>query len=351
MSGLNPEQQAIVDHATGPLYIGAVAGCGKTHAVIQRVVRLIETGTPEARILAVTFSTKAAGEMNARLAKLLGPTDARIGTWHSLALQVIRQDRLPESDFRVDEKGRHKALVKEACGFRYLDWKTADASKLMSFIGYCKANMWEADSDDALDEASGRFLDHEAHKAVKAYAISDDLLRNEGTLTFDDMLVAAARHLLNPDNAARWGVKWDHVIVDEAQDNSVVQEVMANALSAGHRNIMQVGDLAQAIYSFRGSTPAHLAGFAQRWEGCTTVMMNRNYRSGRAIIAAANRAIAPAAIRLPVEMVAERDAEGSTRATRAAQLDDEAREFAGLGGLPSKLPTAMSTCTTPAFSG
>lgn len=323
--GMNPEQAAVIAHDGGPLYCGAVAGCGKTRAAVNRIARLVDSGVEPSRILAVTFSSKASGEMNVRL-KELGVRHARVGTWHSLALQILKEDFLPQSGWAIDEKDRHKSLVKEACGYKYLDWKAADASKVRSFIGFCKANMWLPESDEAMAEAEKRF-EHDARRARDAYRISDELTHGLGLLTFDDMLLFAARHLQGEDAAARWSAKWDYVIVDEAQDNSVVQEVMAGAIASSHSNIMAVGDVAQAIYGFRGSTPQHLASFPTRWPTAKTIVMNRNYRSGRAIVRAANLAIAPAEVRLPVEMLAERDLDGVVRSVCVSTVDCEAAEF------------------------
>lgn len=322
---MNDEQATVIAHDRGPLYCAAVAGCGKTRAVVNRIARLVHDGAQPERILAVTFSKKAADEMNDRLHDDLGITTARVGTWHSLALQVLKEDQLQASKWSIDERDRNKGFIKEAVGYRYLDWKGADVTALRMYIGVCKANLWADDSPEALDAARAKF-GHDASKAVQAYRISDELTHGAALLTFDDMLVFCARHLQIDDNAARWGARWDYVLQDEAQDANVVQMTIAEALAQRHRNYAIVGDPAQSIYGFRGSSPLHFTAFVERW-GAAAVYMNRNYRSGRAIVEAANRAIAPAEVRLPVDMVAMRDFEGSARATVAETLEDEGAAF------------------------
>jgi DNA helicase II / ATP-dependent DNA helicase PcrA len=325
-SGMNEEQARGIAHTNGPLYVGAVAGCGKTRMLVNRIARLVADGQDPARILAVTFSKKAAEEMNERLDRDLDITSARVGTWHSLCLEIIRKD-LPQGEWRIDDKERYRQFVKDAIGYRYLNWSGADLTKVCSFIGVCKANLFGADSPEAAELAQQRF-GFQGSKATRAYHIADDICHGQGLLTFDDMLIFAARHLESDEVADEWSANWDHVMVDEAQDNSQAQIFIATRLARTHRNIMAVGDLAQAIYGFRGSSPEYLAAFEGQWSA-TAVYMNRNYRSGRAIIAAANKAIAPAKVRLPVEMIAMRDFEGSAKAMSLADLDDEARAFVG----------------------
>lgn len=324
--GMNDEQAQVIEHMNGPLFVPSQAGTGKTRALVNRVARLVNDGVRPERILGVTFSKKAADEMNKRLNDDLGIVDCRIGTWHSLAMQILREDFHPSASWKVDEKDRHKVNVKEACGWRYLDWKTADVTKVRSFIGFCKANLWAHDAPETIELARERFGSYEWNKAVQAYKISDELTHGAALLTFDDMLVFVARHLSVDCNAGKWGGKWDYILQDEAQDANRVQMIIAESLAKVHRNYMIVGDPAQSIYGFRGSSPEHFMGFAEKW-GAQCVYMNRNYRSGRAIVNAANKVIAPAATRLPVEMIAMRDYDGSAQVVTAESLDDEAELF------------------------
>ena len=324
--GMNPEQAAVIAHIYGPLFCSAQAGTGKTRALVNRIARLVrvEHVDPK-RILAVTFSTKAAGEMNKRLDEDLGIISARVGTWHSLSLQIIKEDRLPCSQWSVDEKDRHKWMVKDAIGWKHVDWKGADISKVLGFIGWCKAHLWEADSKEAAEYAETVFGKANVRKAITVYSVSDDLTHQAGLLTFDDMLFFVGKYLQIDDNAAPWAARWDFVLQDEAQDANTVQMVIARALASGHRNYMIVGDKNQSIYGFRGSDPKHFIGFEDEWEA-TVVHLCRNYRSADSIVTAANSVIRHASDK-EVDMIPMRGVEGKVSVQRGETLDDEANSF------------------------
>jgi superfamily I DNA/RNA helicase len=218
---------------------------GKTRAVVNRVKRLIESGVDGERILAMTFSKKAADEMNKRL-KTLDVDSARIGTWHSLCLQILKEDMTVWGGWRVDERDRAKILLKDAIGYRQLKWKDADLGKLRNFIGICKARMWTWTSPEAKALAKERF-GLKSSLALDAFALMQMMVETEGLLTFDDFLGFTQRHLSDESNRMRWASRWDYVIVDEYQDNSAVQNSIMEQLVREHRNLMVVGDISQCI--------------------------------------------------------------------------------------------------------
>lgn len=323
LKGMNEEQAEVIGHVNGPLYVAAVAGSGKTRALVNRIARLVfEEQVPGERIIAMTFSKKAADEMNERLSRDLDITTARVGTWHSFAMQVLKETSY--ASWRVDEKNAYKGLVKEAIGYKFLDWKGADVSKVLSFIGFCKACLFKAESPEALSLARQTFGGLQAPNAVQAYRIADGLAHGKGLLTFDDMLVFTARYLSVEDNAARWAAKFDYVLADEDQDANPAQKAIAKALASGHRNYMVVGDLNQAIYGFRASDPKLFAAFPAEWNA-KKVSMARNYRCGAAIIDAANRVIAKAEFKSDA-LIAERGTAGEVKVVTASHHDEEAAE-------------------------
>jgi|HubBroStandDraft_3_1064219.scaffolds.fasta_scaffold00013_10 DNA helicase-2/ATP-dependent DNA helicase PcrA len=322
---LDPEQTLVVEFTDGPLFVPATAGCGKTAALVARMAKLIDMGVPGDRIIACTFSKKAADEMNKRLNEKYGVTSCRVGTWHSLAMQVIKEDHLPQSQWAVDEKDRHKFMVKDAAGWKHVDWKGVDITKVLSFIGWCKAHVWDPDDAETAEYAEQKFGQKDARKAVDVYRISDDLTHQAGLLTFDDMLVYVAKHLAVDENAASWAGRWDYVLQDEAQDANVAQMRIAKALAQGHRNYMIVGDSGQAIFGFRGSNPAHFVGFEREWQA-TRINLCRNYRSGDAIVKAGNAVIKvgnPDA----VDMIPMRGVPGKVTVVAGDTLEDEAQSF------------------------
>jgi DNA helicase-2/ATP-dependent DNA helicase PcrA len=331
--GLNPEQVEVVRYAGGPLRVLALAGSGKTESLSRLIARLVLDGADATRILAVTFAKKGADEMSTRIAKKFGVSGARVGTWHSLCLQIIREDNLEAARWTVEgEKGAPspKVVLKEVVGWKGMDWKGVDIAALSGFIGRCKANLFTPDAPGALALAQ-RFFGWQSTKAVQAFSRYNDALAEKCLLTFDDFLVFTAEHLQRNENArASWAARWDYVFQDEKQDANRAQDVIASLLARDHRNYVVIGDCFQAIYGFRGSSPEFLAKFDLEWTDAKTITLPRNYRSGRAIIAAANAVVGKASIEglaVPTAMIGERDLEGEVRVLCGESLDDEANSI------------------------
>jgi DNA helicase-2/ATP-dependent DNA helicase PcrA len=335
LAGLNPEQAEVVRYDGGPLRVLALAGSGKTESLGRLIARLVaERGVDPSRILAVTFSKKGADEMSARISKKLGVSGARVGTWHSLCYQIIREDRLPEATWKIEDSGPGTSatvVLKDVLGWKGMDWKGADLSAVERFISWCKAHLWEPDSAEAMGYATRAFR-FEAGKATRAFHLYNEALQEKGLLTYDDYLVVAARHLRSDEEVrASWASRWDYVLQDEKQDANLAQDVIAELLARDHRNYVVIGDCYQAIYGFRGSSPEYLARFDQDWPGARTVVLPRNYRCGRRIIDAANRIVALAevdGIDVPTQMIGERDVDGEVRVLCAESLDDEGNAVA-----------------------
>lgn len=323
--GMNPEQLQVIRHDKGPCRVLALAGSGKTRSCVHRIARLIESGVEPERILAVTFSVKAAGEMNERL-ETLGIEGARVGTWHSLCLQILREDKTEYAKWKVDSTNRAKFLMKDVLGYKEMNWVGADLTKLLSFVGKCKANLFTPSSEGALALAGGMFYLN-ASKACEAFRRHNVMLEEKRLLTFDDFLVYAAAHL--QDRGYEWAQRWEYIIVDEFQDNNAAQNKIAYQLASEHRNYMVIGDCFQALYSFRGSSPMYLAKFNETWPDASTITLPRNYRSGKKIIDAANGILRQAKIESidPTDMIGERPLDGVVHVKSGATLDDEAKNF------------------------
>jgi DNA helicase II / ATP-dependent DNA helicase PcrA len=322
--GLNPEQLAGVRHEAGPCELVAPAGSGKTKCLVNRIARLVDRGADPARIFAVTFSRKAADEMDARLRQL--GVRACCQTWHAFCLRVLKEDQTREGEWPVDEKDRAKVFVKKAMGHEGENWVGGDGAKVRRFIGHCKANLWDVDSPEAREYASRpKQFGRDASRAIRVFALSQAAVEENGLLTFDDMLVYVHRHFLLSDDARRcWAGRFDHVLQDECQDANPAQIAIAEMLSREHRNYMVIGDARQAIFGFRGSSPDSLLSFGKAWGG-EKIELVRNYRSGKSIVELANAIIGPA--RMGAEMIAERPEPGRVEVVAAQTLDDEAREI------------------------
>lgn len=297
LAGLNPEQTTVVMHHLGPLLCAAIAGAGKTTALIRRIAMLwMEYGVQPARVLALTFSKKAAEEMTKRLVTLLPgevANEARIGTFHSLAHQFLREEMADFKRWQTDDRDRYRTVVKDVLGFKGMRWDSADLTVVEQFIGRCKANCALPGSPEAFERAEAF---HKANPCgqrmptllCEAYERAEIERRARMLITFDDMLLEMWWRLRDNDVVrARWAARWDFVMQDECQDENRVQREICAMLAADHRNYMVVGDPAQAIYGFRGADPTGILSFARTWDA-TTVELHRNYRSGSKIIAAAN---------------------------------------------------------------
>lgn len=324
---MNSEQLEAIRHQDGPCKLLATAGSGKTRALVHRVARMVASGIPATSILITTFSKKAADELGERLEKL-GVHGMRVGTWHSLCLKILEDDQTPQGEWEVDS-GYSETILREVIGYKNLDWKKADFGRVRRYIGICKAHLAAEGSEEAMNLAEDLFFTRgDCEMAMRAYVLYQQHIEARGLLTFDDFLVFANRHLDLEENRLNWAGRWDYLLIDENQDDNVAQKSLVRKLGWDHQNVMVVGDLAQAIYSFRGSSPHYLDTFEQEWPGAKVIVMNRNYRSGDMIVAAANAVIRPASIRLPVDMVAERGVQGEVDVRCNANLDAEGDSFA-----------------------
>lgn len=334
LEGLNPEQRAVVQWVSGAVLVAAIAGSGKTRALVHRIARLVAVeGVDPRRILATTFGKKAAGEMNQRL-RVLGVTEARVGTWHSLALEILRDERPDFQSWDVDSRDRFRTIVKDVLGWKGMKWRNADISVVLGYIGICKANCAEAGTEKAEEIAAEMFesnpcAQNDPHLLVKAYFGAQEAVVQRQLLTFDDMLLEAWKVLGDDDTRAKWSARWEFCLQDEAQDENLVQAEIGERLAKDHGNYMIVGDPAQSIYGFRGALPEKFLAFREEW-GAEVIRMHRNYRSGDLILKAANgsiRAMAPET-HLGVEMTGERGVSGEVELMSYEDADEEGEEVA-----------------------
>lgn len=314
---LNPEQQQVVAHLRGPLRVGAVAGSGKTHALIERAAALIEDHrVPPSKVLLISFSVNARKEMEKRLTERLpGVAAGEIcRTFHSIGLDIFQEEMDEQKMWLIDTTGRlwRKTirLAARKLGFNLDNRHSTLTTKAIETVtSLAKTQM--AISDRALrklgriEPALKKLADHAVGEGLSDDALSimhaaEDLrevtgIEEEGMyrnfLTFDDMLHSAAMLLRQRHVKERWAHRWTYVMQDESQDTNIVQDEIAEALCSAHRNYMIVGDPSQAIFGFRGSTPERMLAFEASWPGSTTVVMDRNYRSGIEVIDIANRVI------------------------------------------------------------
>ena len=294
MAQLNAAQRAAVEHGEGPLLILAGAGSGKTRVVAHRIARLLQTGVDADRILAVSFTNKAAQEMGERVAALVGKAAAKrlwLSTFHSFGLRFVREERkalrLP-SRFVIFDQGDSLGVVKDV--LRELRNAGAarklDAAAILARVSAWKNALLEP---DAVPESDFEYDD----VARELYPEYQARLRAMCALDFDDLVVQPV-HLLSkmPELRARWQQRFEHVLVDEFQDTSRVQLELCRLLANARGNVCVVGDDDQSIYAFRGAEVSNILDFDKHFPGARIVKLEDNYRSRPAVLAVANAAIA-----------------------------------------------------------
>lgn len=298
LSGLNEPQAQAVTHGEGPLMIIAGAGSGKTRVLTFRIAHLIENGVDPFRILSLTFTNKAAGEMRDRIEKVIGYEARNIwmGTFHAVFAKMLRIEARYlgyTSDFSIYDTDDSKSLIRSIVKELNLDDKTYKPNVVFNRISGAKNNLISADDYlanklfKADDEAAklpeiGRLYKAYSTRCFQANAMDfDDLLFNTNVL-FRDF----------PEILNKYQHKFKYVLVDEFQDTNVAQYLITKKLAAVHRNIAVVGDDAQSIYAFRGANIQNILNFEKDFPEVRVVKLEQNYRSTQTIVNAANSVIA-----------------------------------------------------------
>jgi DNA helicase-2/ATP-dependent DNA helicase PcrA len=323
---LNPPQREAVQTLSGPLLVLAGAGTGKTRVVTYRIAELIRRGTKPDRILAVTFTRKAAGEMQERASHLLGPKkklQARpfIATFHSLCVKVLRRhiDKLgyPKQFVicdRGDQEGEARAALRE---IRCPD-ESLKPGDLLAIVSQWKNKCYEPSRAASVAESD------KEHLAAAAYRRYQEHLKTKGMVDFDDLLLLTQKLFAKFATVRRDEAGlFDHVLIDEYQDTNQSQYQIVKGLAMGHRNLCVVGDDDQSIYGWRGAEVQHILSFQKDWPDAKIVRLEDNYRSTAAILNYANTLIA--FNRLRHEKVL-RAARPNGQRPRIMQLQDETEE-------------------------
>ncbi len=290
---LNPGQRDAVHTLSGPLLVLAGAGTGKTRVVMHRLVELIRHGTRPSRILAVTFTNKAAKEMQERAAEMLGKRlkeKPEISTFHSLCVRILRRNIKHlgyPSEFAIYDRGDQESVARGALREVRIAETALKPSEAINFIG-----QWKTSAVGSAEAAAIAQSDKQ-HLAASVYRRYQDALRAAGAVDFDDLLLLSEELFRRfPDVCRQEAARFDHLMIDEYQDTNQTQYRIVKALAGRHRNLCVVGDDDQSIYGWRGAEVAHILRFNKDWPDAKVVRLETNYRSTRQIIAWANRIIA-----------------------------------------------------------
>ena len=295
---LNDSQRDAVTYTEGASLIVAGAGSGKTRVLTYRIAYLLRQGVPAGRIMALTFTNKAAREMKDRIAKLVSASDARylcMGTFHSVCTRLIRPhaDVLGFTrDFSIYDTPDSKSVIKAICKERGLDEKIYKSSTVLSRISMAK----NCGISPAAYGANQQFLreDREMrmYELATVYEQYQIRLRAANAMDFDDLLINMLRLMdLSPEVREKYQQQFQYILVDEYQDTNYIQFMLVKRLAEPQNNICVVGDDAQSIYSFRGADIRNILNFRQVYPDAKLFKLERNYRSTQTIVNAANSLI------------------------------------------------------------
>ncbi|MCH5221771.1 MAG: UvrD-helicase domain-containing protein [Muribaculaceae bacterium] len=306
---LNTAQRAAVEYLDGPQLVIAGAGSGKTRVLTYKIVHLLKNGHNPRRILALTFTNKAAREMRDRICTLAGDDTAQklwMGTFHSIFSKILRiyADRIGfKSNYTIYDTSDSKSLIKSIIRDLNLDDKIYRPGVVMSDISTAKNNLYspEAYANDAelmrADEVCRR------PRTVEIYKTYRDRCRIAGAMDFDDLLFYTNVLLRdNPDVREHFRSYFSYILIDEYQDTNFAQHYIVMQLCGDKAGLCVVGDDAQSIYSFRGANIRNILDLKKSFPSLRTFKLEENYRSTRNIIGAANTLIAANKEQIPKEV-------------------------------------------------
>src|SRR5271155_3345566 len=329
---LNPEQRLAAETTEGPVLILAGAAIGKPRPIPYRMANLISKGTPADAILAVTFTNKAAEEMQTRVTDLLlraGVPPARpwISTFHSLCARLLRREAvhagLPR-DFAIYDDDDQLAAVKLAMGKLRIEDEALTPRNVLGDISHAKNH------GQSQEQIRAEAFGPDTRKFADIYAGYEALLKQSKAVDFDDLLLRSARLLRDSTEVReRWRARFAHLHVDEYQDTNRVQYDLLRLLANERSNTCVVGDEDQSIYRWRGADVSILLNFSQDFPSAKVIRLERNYRSTQNILDAAAAVVANNPDRLGKTLVAQNPAGSNLRYFEARDAQAEAEFVAG----------------------
>jgi DNA helicase II / ATP-dependent DNA helicase PcrA len=311
LDGLNPQQRAAVTHAGGPLLIMAGAGSGKTRVLTHRIAYLLaERDVEPAEILAITFTNKAAGEMAARVAALVG-SRARamwVMTFHSACVRILRREAQRfgyPSNFSIYDSADSQRLMAMVCRELELDARQYQPKAMAAQVSGLKNELVDYETFAARAQSAKERALAEAYREYQRRLVA------AGAMDFDDLIMVTVNIFQAfPEVATAYRRRFRHVLVDEYQDTNHAQYVLVRELVSGGSGsavaddpgpseLCVVGDADQSIYAFRGATIRNIIEFEQDYPSATVILLEQNYRSTQNILAAANAVVSRNAGRKP----------------------------------------------------
>jgi len=334
---LNPQQKEAVLAPPGANLVLAGAGSGKTRVIVHRILRLLDEGLAPNRILAITFTNKAAGEMRARLFASPG-TGARgiwVGTFHAVCARILRAEAEAAGlspSFTIFSRGECFTLIKRCLAAAKISEERYPPRSVLEQIGRRKTSLAEADDS----EPPPFSIDATARKIAPAY---ERALREAGAVDFDDLLARPLQLFRrHPDVLRKYQERFQEILVDEYQDTNPAQDELVALLSRAHGRVFAVGDDDQGIYGWRGAQVENILNFERRFAGAQVFRLEENYRSSGAILGLASRIVGGAGTRHEKRLFTRNPPGEAVRYLAAANPEEEAEAVikslieAGAGG-------------------
>ncbi len=289
--GLNADQLDAVVHDDGPLLVVAGAGSGKTRVLTHRIAHLIHEGVHPSKILAITFTNKAASEMRERVHELVGPVVKTmwVSTFHSACVRILRANGEAigyPRQFSIYDSADSNRLVSYVIRDLGLDSKRFTPRGVQGIISLKKNEL--VTPEEMSDQAENIF----DRKHAEVYAEYQARLLKAGAMDFDDLLINVVKLFREHGNILEhYRERFSHILVDEYQDTNQAQNEIVLMLAGGHRGVTVVGDSDQGVYGWRGADLRNILDFEEAFPDVTTVVLDQNYRSTQTILDAANAVI------------------------------------------------------------
>lgn len=300
LKNLNPQQKEAVLIKNGPILIIAGAGSGKTRVIAHKIAYLIENGINPKNILAITFTNKASQEMKERILNLLIKIQKKpinilkkslptIGTFHSVCLSILRKEIEKinyKKNFIIYDEDDQKSLIKEIIKKEEFNEEQFKASNIKIKISSAKNELLDV---KIYKERAANFFEE---KIAQIYEKYQENLKSIGALDFDDLIFLTVKIFQkHPEILKKYQKKFQYILVDEYQDTNLAQYVLINLLAQKNQNICVVGDIDQAIYSWRGADFRNILNFEKDYPNAKIVILEENYRSTKNILKAAENII------------------------------------------------------------
>ncbi|KKP56126.1 MAG: ATP-dependent DNA helicase PcrA, partial [candidate division WS6 bacterium GW2011_GWF2_33_92] len=326
---LNPQQRIAVEKTEGPLLVFAGAGSGKTRVITNRIAFLItEKKVPSENILAVTFTKKAAGEMQERVTELLKQLEVKvlvpplIGTFHSIGAQFLRKNAKYvglSPNFSIFDSDDSENLIKDILVEQNIDIKQIRPKAISYFISSAKNEMI---SPEQFSNHYGGFIED---IVADIYPIYQKQLRSQNSVDFGDLLYLTVKLLSeNKEVLSLYQEMYKYIMVDEYQDTNTAQYMFAKLLSDKYKNICVVGDDDQGIYAWRGADIKNIQSFEKDFDNVQVIKLEQNYRSTANVINAATAVIKQNFSRVEKNLWTEKDSGHPISVYQANDQNDEA---------------------------